>query len=53
MIDITKARKNEPKVQEKKDPDLNKIFPEFNIQTKYMKSQVKQNILKVIFDVKK
>lgn len=53
MIEMNKTRKNEAKIYEKKDPDLNKIFPQFNIKTKYMKKQVKQNILKVIFDVKK
>lgn len=41
MIEMSKNRKNEAKTQEKKDPDLNKIFPEFNIKTKYMKKQVK------------
>lgn len=53
MIEMGKNRKNEPKAHEKKDPDLDKLFPEFNIKTKYLKKQVKENILKVIFDVKK
>lgn len=53
MIHEGQIRKNEAKVSDKKDPDLGKIFPEFNIKTKYMKKQVKDNVLKVIFDVKK
>jgi hypothetical protein len=27
MIEMNKTRKNEAKIYEKKDPDLNKIFP--------------------------
>lgn len=53
MIEIGQNRKNEMKVAEKKDFDFNKLFPEFNIKTKYMKKQVRENILQVIFDVKK
>lgn len=52
MIQEGGSRKNQPKASEKKEPDVNKIFPEFNIKTKYMKKQVKDNILKVVYDVK-
>ena len=53
MIKEGQTRKNEPKVHEKKNPDIDKIFPEFCIKTKYLKKQVRENILQVIFDVKK
>ena len=45
--------KNVNKVQEGKKEQLeNKLFGQFKIKTKYMKQNVKENILKALVDVK-